>query len=650
MQEKFKNTIQNLPQKPGVYRYYSVDNLLLYVGKAKNLKSRVSSYFQEGRPKNQRLTLMLSQIDRIEYTVVETEKESLILEANLIYNLQPKYNVQLKSDRSYVYVRITDDPIPGIYLVRRKYDLNSNYYGPYTKRTGISNTLRTLRLIFPYCQEKLPRGSFCNYYKIGMCDGICGGEENIENYKLKLHQLEQVLKGKTDEVVDYLYDKIKQAVDIGNFELAGLWRDRLNHLTNSISDQKIILPEPMDIDLVTLIVEPEDAEGYQMASAFVQNIRDGKIINVNNFLLSGSGEDRVEFEFSVRFLQTYFAEMQPEADILINIFEHKNDEFNRLMLEGEETKFIGELVGGKITQRNTVRANKSKIGELMEQGKQNAIIYLERNRLGHRLSIFEENNLFKTVTELKDALGLSKIPRRIECYDISHLSGKFVYGSMVVFIDGRPSKSNYRLFKTTERNDDFANHSEVLSRRLERCFKWLDEHNGDNNKNPWKLPDLMIIDGGKGQLSADELIVSEYKQKFEEKGFEFEVELCALAKREEEIFLPNRGSPVILQGDMMFLVQRIRDEAHRFAITNNRNARLRQVQKSELDEIPGVGPKTKQLLLKTFGSVKVVGDTLFQNQELIYELVGKSITDKLKVHFGMMIDEEHESHVGSKNI
>ena len=639
MLPKFKETVRNIPQKPGVYRYYSADNLLLYIGKAKRLKARVSSYFQEGRPKNQRLTLMISQIDRIEYTVVESEKESLILEANLIHNLQPKYNVQLKSDRSFVYVRLTDDPIPGVYLVRRKYDPNSVYYGPYTKRAGIYNSLRTLRQIFPYCQEKVPKGKFCNYYKIGMCNGICGGEENIQEYTERLGQLEQVLKGKTDGAVDYLYAKIKAAVELGNYELASLWRDRLKFLTNTISDQKIILPKPMDIDLVSLLIEPEDAEGYQLASVCIQNIRDGRMVNINNFLLTGTleAEERAEFEFSVRFLQNYFAQKQPDAQILLNVFETKEENTKRLKLTAEETKFISDLVEGKVTQLNTVKANQEKIGELLVQGRQNAGIYLERNRLGQRLSMFEENNLFKTVAALKDSLDLEKIPRRIECYDISHLGGKFVYGSMVVFVDGRPSKSNYRLFKTTERNDDFANHAEVLRRRFERAYKWLEEHpETEPARNPWTLPDLMIIDGGKGQLSADVEIVNEYRAKFQEAKFDFEVELCALAKREEEIFRPDIPGSVILQGDEMFLVQRIRDEAHRFAITNNRKARLKTAQKSELDEIPGIGPVTKKKLLQTFGSVQAVGQALFTNQELVYELVGTNVTKKLKKHFGVI--------------
>jgi excinuclease ABC subunit C len=639
MDQRFQEIIKNIPQKPGVYRYYTEDNLLLYVGKAKKLKARVSSYFQDGRPKNQRLTLMISQIYRIEYTVVETEKESLLLEANLIHNLQPKYNILLKSDQSFSFVRITNDPIPGVYIVRRKYDPNSRYYGPYTKKVGIYNSLRTLRQIFPYCQEKISKGIFCNYYKIGLCDGICGGEETIENYNKKISQIESVLKGKTDGVIDYLNIKIKEAVDIGNFELASLWRDRMLYLNLAISDQKIILAEPMDIDLVSILLEKEDSEGYQIASVFVQNIRDGRIINVNNFILSGTVEEgeNADFEYATRFLQNYFAQTQPECLVLLHVYNLDDDVIEKKILEIEQTQFISELIEGKVTQRNTSKVNHKSITDLMIQGKQNALIYLERNKLGHRLSIFEENNLFKTVVNLKESLSLKEIPRRIECYDISHLSGTHVYGSMVVFIDGRPSKSNYRLFKTTERNDDFANHAEVLERRFERCFVWYGEHEESEwVKNPWKLPNLMIIDGGKGQLSGDLEIINKQKNRFREAGFPFGLEVCSLAKREEEIFLPGIGGSVRLKGDELFLVQRIRDEAHRFAITNNRKARLKDVQKSELDNIAGIGPVTKRKLLLTFGSVKSLGDALFNNQEMVHEVVGDVITEKLKKHFGVI--------------
>lgn len=297
-----------------------------------------------------------------------------------------------------------------------------------------------------------------------------------------------------------------------------------------------------------------------------------------------------------------------------------------------------ELISKKIYIRNSFDQNKTEIDDLLGQGQQNALVYLQRNKLGQSLNIFEENNLFVAIVELQKKLALAKIPRRIECYDISHLSGKFVYGSMVTFIDGKPAKKFYRLFKCKDQNNDFENHKKVLQRRFEKFLKELQNSNLSQNSQleGWKLPDLIIVDGGKGQLSSDLEVIKKYKKIFLENELEFEVEICALAKKEEELFLPDQSNSIILENQTRFLIQRIRDEAHRFAITNNRNSRLKTAVKSELDNISGIGPKTKQKLLQVFGSVQNLADSLFNNTELVYEVVGKSTTKKLKKHFGVI--------------
>lgn len=333
---KFSDLVKNLPNKPGVYRFYTAEDNLLYIGKAKNLKNRVSSYFQEGRPRNQRLTLMISQIDRVEYTEVKTEKDSLILEANLIHELQPKYNVLLKDDKSYVYIRFSNrDPIPGIFLTRRKYDTASDYFGPYTKKYGVENTLRLLRQIFPYCQERFYTGKACQYVGIKQCDGICAGLETKENYLAKLEQIKSILSGKTDIAEQFIETKMKDAIAKNNFELAALWRDRLALLSETIVDQKIILPHPQDLDIITLVVDEPTTDGLVIGSIFVQNIRTGKMINVNNFLLSGTSEKEIEqdrssleseedqqleLQFMQRFLSTYYSQNANDCEVLIQIF------------------------------------------------------------------------------------------------------------------------------------------------------------------------------------------------------------------------------------------------------------------------------------------------------------------------------------------
>jgi len=336
---------------------------------------------------------------------------------------------------------------------------------------------------------------------------------------------------------------------------------------------------------------------------------------------------------------------------------------SRINLNSAQKDNLAQLSGTEVYLRNVMQENQLEISQLQDLAKQNAFIYLQRQQLGQKLNLFEENNLYVTLVEIQQKLGLKKVPRRIECYDISHLSGKFVYGSMVVFKDGRPSSKDYRLFKTKEQNDDFANHKEVLTRRIKKYFEYQekidfkfnrgitsennfnqemsdrdmsildgrydDDVSSTNSKiNPWELPDLIIVDGGKGQLSSDEMVLTEF-------NLLGKIEICSLAKKEEEVFLPNQTDPVLLEGQARFMVQRIRDEAHRFAITSNRNARLKTASKSQLDDISGIGPVTKQKLLSTFGSVAEIATAIDKNPELIHELVGASVFSKLKKFFGV---------------
>jgi excinuclease ABC subunit C len=334
------NTLRNLPTEPGVYRFYSIADELLYIGKAKNLKNRVVTYFQKNRQKeNPRLSLMVSQINRIDYTVVGTESESLMLEANLINSLQPKYNIQLKDDRSYLYVRITNSQVPFITFTRQKYDKKSTYYGPYTKKFDIISVLRMMRLIFPYCEKKSlsELGNFdkpCQYVQLRQCDGICCGKESIEDYNTKISQIKSILSGKTKSVKAWLNSKIKECIDGENYELASLWRDRIATLDRVIGDQKIILPQPVDLDIVTLVHE-QKAGISPIASVFVQSIREGKMINVNNFLLTGGVEDMVggfdsgfgndqspKSDLSYNFLRTFLQSYYSRQDFQLSTFSN----------------------------------------------------------------------------------------------------------------------------------------------------------------------------------------------------------------------------------------------------------------------------------------------------------------------------------------
>jgi len=296
---------------------------------------------------------MISQIKQIEYTVVSSDKEAILLEANLIHAKQPQYNIQLKDDRNYLYVRLTSDPIPGYFLTRRKYDPRSSYFGPYTKKFAIASVMRTLRIIFPYCQERTPLDQssgpkFCSYYQIKQCDGICGGLEQLTDYNARLDQIQKVLSGKTEEAHNWIKSKILSAIELGNYPLAALWRDRLEMMKDTIGDQKVILPQPQDLELVTLVTQTQD-DGLQIGSVFVQSIRAGKLININNFLLSGNSEVDNENEgvetddatkeistktvansFLQRFLISYTSGLEDKVPILVQSWDGDNQsaEFN----------------------------------------------------------------------------------------------------------------------------------------------------------------------------------------------------------------------------------------------------------------------------------------------------------------------------------
>ena len=328
MTESISKALQNLPPLPGVYRFYNSSNELMYIGKAKNLKNRVRSYFQDRyrliESRGQRIDLMVSQIYRLDYTVVSSEKESLILEANLIHSLQPKYNVSLKDDKSYLYVRVTlGDQVPGIFLCRQKYDPKSLYFGPYTKKVGIAELIRVVRQIFPFCQEKRISGRPCEYVGLHLCEGVCIGKEDLEDYRAKIDQIVKILSGQTKLVKNFIQDKMKQAVSTENYALASLWRDRLSVLDETIIDQKVVLSEALDIDLITLVLEKQE-DGLILGSVFYQAIRDGKVNNVLNYLLSGAEslpenstkseadlneELGTEVEFLSRFFLSFYYKM-----------------------------------------------------------------------------------------------------------------------------------------------------------------------------------------------------------------------------------------------------------------------------------------------------------------------------------------------------
>ncbi|GAB4143088.1 MAG: hypothetical protein OHK0017_00010 [Patescibacteria group bacterium] len=341
MKSNLENTLKNLPDLPGVYRFYDAMGNLLYVGKAISLRNRVRSYFQNStnllETRGQRIELMVAQVDRIDFTVVNNERESLLLEANLIHSLQPKYNVNLKDDKAYTFVRVNiHDPIPTPSLVRQKYDPRSVYFGPYTRRANIEDILRTIRQIFPYCQERRPTGKPCFFTKLHQCDGICAGLETREDYMQKINQIINILSGKTNEVQEFIQQKIMEAVELQNYALASLWRDRLQNLSRTIQEQQVVLSEPRDLDVITLILENQE-DGKVIASLFYESIRKGKINNVLNYLLNGTTYPSLKSDNSQSVNQEYQLEIDSDTTNA-NLLQEFKKEQNNL-----ETEFISKF-------------------------------------------------------------------------------------------------------------------------------------------------------------------------------------------------------------------------------------------------------------------------------------------------------------------
>jgi excinuclease ABC subunit C len=319
-----KPTIATVPHQAGVYRYYAIDNSLLYIGKAKDLKNRVSQYFQDSNSHTMRIQLMVSQVYRIEYTVVKNESEALILEASLIQSLQPRYNILLKDADNYVYIRFQNkSQIPTITLERNKLDPNSEYLGPYTKKFQIVSSLKTLRQIFPFCSKVRFDNKSCDYYGVKQCDGICIGKENIEDYKSKLDKIKAVLNGDNQDSATWIKNKITEAINQEDYQFAALWRDRLNILIELTKDQKVVISNNQNLDILNLTITT-NTEGLNIGSIHLQSINRGKITNVNNYLLSGSEDEEPEKseenydKLATRFLERFFSTYQTNNPIYIN--------------------------------------------------------------------------------------------------------------------------------------------------------------------------------------------------------------------------------------------------------------------------------------------------------------------------------------------
>ena len=577
--------LKNLPTQPGVYLYRNENDKVIYVGKAKNLRNRVRSYFQSSRNHDPKTRRLVKRIRRIETILVDSEVEALILEANLIKEHRPRYNVFLKDDKSYPYIRITKEPFPQVFVTRRIIKDGSKYLGPYTDVKQLRHIMRTLTKIFPVrsCKYLLNESviaagkvKLCLDYHIKRCQGPCEGLVSEEDYNAMIRQVEQFLKGRTRELVTELQERMQREAEAMRFEAAARLRDQIELIENyHFLAQKVELTDLLDRDVVALAQEGEDACGV------VFKIRDGKVIGRQHFYLDGVAENS-EQEILVNFLQQYY--LNP-------------DECPRQILLpaelGEEQALLEQWLSQRSDQR--VEFVVPQIGEkkkLINLCQKNARFLLDELQLQ---KLQRKDQVPFNVQELQKHLNMERPPRRIEGFDISNIQGKDAVASMVCFVDGRPKKSEYRIFKIRSKDtpDDFTMIHEAVFRRYKRQL-------AENRP----LPDLILIDGGKGQLSSA-------IQALTELGIAVPGQpIIGLAKRLEEVFLPGQSEAMNIpkRSSGLKLLQQTRDEAHRFAITHFRKQHKKSTLKSPLDDIPGIGPARKKHLLTTFGSLKRLKD------------------------------------------
>jgi excinuclease ABC subunit C len=595
-QSSLEEKLMNLPTNPGIYQYRNRAGKIIYIGKAKNLRNRVRSYFQENRPIDAKTKLMVSKIDDLEIIVTDSEAEALILEDTLIKKYKPKYNILLRDDKTYPYIRITNEPYPRIFKTRKVIRDGSKYFGPFTEVKNMKYLLKVLRTVFKYrsCKLKLEdsaiqKGKFkiCLDYHIKKCTGPCCGHINAERYNDNIKSSMAVLQGKTRELEQTLKIKMETLSEEMKFEEAAEIRNQLQLLKEYINNQKIVTTDLIDRDVIGV------SKLENSACTLVFMIREGKLTGKKHYIVPNAvdlpTQELVQATLEQWYMETEFI---PKEIFVPSMPE--SPEFLIDWLKKKRGKSI-DLISPKL-------GDKKKIVDL-------ACANAEFMLRDYFIAISKkEQTLSKAILDLQKDLHLPKAPIRIECFDNSHLQGTDYVSSMVVFVEGKPKKSEYRKFKLKEvdGNDDFAAMREVIFRRYNKV-KELSE----------PMPELIIVDGGKGQLSSAVEILKEI-------GVYDSTSIIGLAKRLDEVFVPDQSDSILLPRNTVSLkiIQNLRDEAHRFAITYHRQLREKRTIKTELTSIEGVGEKTAQKLLKKYGAVKHI-------ENLDFDTLSKEVNDNV---------------------
>ncbi|KAF5410700.1 MAG: UvrABC system protein C [Candidatus Methanocomedens sp.] len=576
-----------LPDSPGVYLFKDKGDNIIYVGKALSLKKRVSQYF--GRTeKDAKTRALVSSISDLEYIVTPTELDALILESNLIKEHRPRYNVCLKDDKQYPFIKITvKEDFPRIFLTRRKLQDGGRYFGPYTSARSVRETLKLINQIFKIrpCKKKITTsGRACLNFQMGLCNAPCSGMIDKKRYRMNVDNAIRFLEGRNEELVYKLDERMQQYVVQEEFESAAVIRDQLQAINYTVSARQHITGGFDDWDVVAVAVS------NKTAAAQVLYIRDGSLVGRSEFTLYSRDAD--EGEVMSAFLTQYYCDAPVPADISLNILPDDHT----------VVEWLQDMAAGKL---DIIVPGRGRKKELVDMAYKNARSLLT-------MSLLKDDKREKSghgaLIELKSLLDLENLPQRVEAFDISNIGGTDAVGSMVVFTGGRPDKQHYRHFniKTVEGIDDPAMMGEVISRRLARIASGggrekkeeygRNEEYGGNENNRDETPDLIVVDGGPAQLSAAIGALQKWG---------LDIPVIGLAKQLESIHVPGREIPLILPADSpgLTMLKHIRDESHRFAISHHRRRRSSRLRSSVLDEIPGVGKKRKEMLLRQFGSV-----------------------------------------------
>ncbi len=611
-----RTVLRQLPLAPGVYLMKGADGRVLYVGKADLLRHRVRSYFGSKAGLDSRIVRMTAEVADIDYIVTDTVSEAFLLECNLIKEHRPRFNIRLRDDKSYPFVKITlGEDFPRIVRTRKLSRDGSRYFGPYASASSVDETLKLLRKIFPFrtCNLEIPDGKRvlerpCLLYYIKRCQGPCIQAIEKGEYRATIDRVVDFLEGRQEGIAAELRDEMEGHSSALRYEQAAVVRDKLRAVERTIEQQKVAAYSRAEQDVIGIARQ----EGEACLQLFV--IRNGKMIGREHFIVEGA-RDVTDGEVLGSFLQQYYAATERPPREVVLPFAPSD--------AADLATFLTDRRGSRVALTVPERGGKRRMVALASQ---NAVEALSRERAEW---LADAGKRDEALEELANALGLGRAPERIECYDMSNIQGTSAVGSMVVFVNGRPEPREYRRFRirSGETPDDFRMMAEVIRRRFSRAARLRAETGAlslaavgadesfeslpDEADEPaaaapdqpsrdagWALPDLVIVDGGKGQLSAAVGVLREL-----DLG---DVPIAGLAKRFEELYLPGRPDPIVLPRNSqgLYLVQRVRDEAHRFAITYHRSVRSRRALASVFDEVEGIGPVRKKALLKRFGSVR----------------------------------------------